>query len=162
MKWVQICSNLPGSSCLQNLQLTPLCSKASSLWSQGCLFCWCAHLSCIQAAYDDVLERLKGQSNELLAALGGSPGCVTLGSADETALSQVRLQSWPHAVDALSLPLQTAAGRQHVPSSNMGSEHLVARTLAGVINILLVDFCPLTCVWCMCPCDCLHTAAQHS
>lgn len=43
----------------------------------------------MQAAYDDVLERLKGQSNELLAALGGSPGCVTLGSADETALSQV-------------------------------------------------------------------------
>jgi hypothetical protein len=44
----------------------------------------------LQAAYDDVLERLKGQSNELLAALGGAPGSVTLGSADETALSQVR------------------------------------------------------------------------
>jgi hypothetical protein len=43
----------------------------------------------MQAAYDDVLERLKGQSNELLAALGGNPGSVTLGSSDETALSQV-------------------------------------------------------------------------
>ena len=48
-----------------------------------------------QAAYDDVLERLKGQSNELLAALGGSPGSVTLGAADETALSQVRLARQP-------------------------------------------------------------------
>lgn len=44
----------------------------------------------MQGAYDDVLERMKGQSNKLLAALGGSPGCVVLGSADETALGQVR------------------------------------------------------------------------
>lgn len=44
----------------------------------------------MQGAYDDVLERLKGQSNELLAALGGNPGSIALGSADETALSQVR------------------------------------------------------------------------
>jgi hypothetical protein len=49
----------------------------------------------MQAAYDDVLERLKGQSNELLATLGGSPGSVTLGSSDETALSQVSLRHRP-------------------------------------------------------------------
>jgi hypothetical protein len=42
-----------------------------------------------QAAYDDVLERLKSQSNELLTALGGNPGCVALGSSDDTALSHV-------------------------------------------------------------------------
>lgn len=52
---------------------------------------WFGTLLGVQAAYDDVLERLKGQSSELLAALGGSPGSVTLGAADETALSQVRL-----------------------------------------------------------------------
>lgn len=58
----------------------------------------------MQAAYDDVLERLKGQSSELLAALGGGLGSA--GSTDEAALSQVghevsvlRSTQFPYVVD---------------------------------------------------------------
>lgn len=39
----------------------------------------------LQAAHDDVLERLKCQSSQLLSALGGS------GSGDDSALAQVRI-----------------------------------------------------------------------
>jgi len=48
---------------------------------------------------------MKGQSNELLAALGGSPGCVVVGSADETALGQVRYaaSTWANAAWYLQL-----------------------------------------------------------
>jgi hypothetical protein len=40
-----------------------------------------------QASYDDVLERLKGQSTALLQALSNGGGMA--GAADETALAQV-------------------------------------------------------------------------
>ncbi|WIA18956.1 hypothetical protein OEZ85_003625 [Tetradesmus obliquus] len=47
-----------------------------------------AQLQELQATYDDVLERLKGQSTALLQALGNGGGMA--GAADETALAQLR------------------------------------------------------------------------
>jgi hypothetical protein len=44
-------------------------------------------LCSFQASYDDVLERLKGQSTALLQALGNGGGMA--GAADENALAQV-------------------------------------------------------------------------
>lgn len=58
------------------------CVVFSASSKQGLLQCL------LQFSYDDVLERLKSQSAALVQALGGNG---TLGgSADETALDQVR------------------------------------------------------------------------
>lgn len=65
----------------------------------------------LQATYDDVLERLKGQSTALLQALGNGGGMA--GAADETALAQVcgniLLQTQCCATVCLLLPPLVAA-----------------------------------------------------